>query len=66
MRLEVLAMVLLKIQVSWDVMQCQWAGSRIHTLFALLDPEGEGTMSLQNVVHYLPTDTVSHPRRLEF
>jgi hypothetical protein len=31
---------------------------------APFEPEDEGTMVLQNVGNYSPTDTVSHPRRL--
>jgi hypothetical protein len=46
MGLEVLDIVLLKIQVSWDVMQYQWAGSRVDILFTLLEPEDESTMIL--------------------
>jgi hypothetical protein len=32
----------------------------------LSDHEKEGTPSLQNVDHYLPTNTVQYPRRTEY
>jgi hypothetical protein len=33
---------------------------------APLDPENGGITTLQNVRNYLPDDSVTHPRRLEF
>jgi hypothetical protein len=35
-------------------------------LATLLDPEDRRTKILQNISMYLPDDSVSHPRRLEF
>jgi hypothetical protein len=32
----------------------------------MLDHLEEGTKNLQNAVNYLPTDTPSNPRRLDF
>jgi hypothetical protein len=52
MRLEVFAVVLLEIQVFWDVMPCNWAGNKTDFFFVLLDPKDEGSMVLQNFVWY--------------
>jgi len=35
-------------------------------LLAPLDPQDGGIMILQNIRNYLPDDSVSHPRKLEF
>ena len=72
---KVVTAVLLKIQVSWDVMLCRWVNispgllglssnsSVKHALLLeLLDPEDEGTTICQNVWNYSPNKTASHPR----
>jgi hypothetical protein len=42
-----------------------YSSSRSSNLLGMLDAEAEGTMIPQNVWSYLPSDTVSHPTRLE-
>ena len=46
-----------KMHVCWDVTTHPWVSSP-----RLLDHEKEGTMILQNVKNYCPSNTVSHPR----
>jgi len=57
-------MVLLEIQVLWDVMQCHWAGNKTDFLFYCLALKMNVVWSVK-IVCTTHTDTVSHPRRVE-
>jgi hypothetical protein len=57
LRFEVLAVVLLNIQVFWDVMLCQWG------ILGLLYPEDGGTVILAITRNCSSNDTALPPRR---
>ena len=56
MRFEVLIAVLLTIPLFWGEIFCH---------LAIVYQYFEATMNLQNTSNYLPSDTVSHPIKLE-
>jgi hypothetical protein len=68
-RSRVLTVVLLKSQVSWDMIQCcctcksrSYTGSSSPQMF---DPEDEGTVIPSKIRNFFLSNTASHPSRLE-